>query len=54
MAVGWHPRVRIDWILYPAPSDVITEGRRQFADFNYGHDVWVTVKRILWGLFTGR
>ena len=45
---GW-----IDRILYPAPSDVITEGRRQFADFNYGHDVWVTVKRILWGFFYG-
>jgi sulfonate transport system permease protein len=45
---GW-----IDRVLYPAPSDVITEGRRQFADFNYGHDVWVTVKRILWGFFYG-
>jgi sulfonate transport system permease protein len=45
---GW-----IDRILYPAPTDVITEGRRQFADFHYGHDVWVTVKRILWGFFYG-
>src|SRR3954468_12748587 len=45
---GW-----IDRILYPAPTDIISEGRRQFADFNYGHDVWVTVKRILWGFFYG-
>jgi sulfonate transport system permease protein len=47
-SAGW-----IDRILYPAPSDVISEGRRQFADFNYGHDVWVTVRRILWGFFYG-
>jgi sulfonate transport system permease protein len=45
---GW-----VDRRLYPAPSDVVSEGRRQFADFNYAQDVWVTVKRILWGFFYG-
>lgn len=45
---GW-----VDRVLYPAPSDVISEGRRQFADFNYAQDVWVTVKRLLWGFLYG-
>jgi sulfonate transport system permease protein len=45
---GW-----IDRVLFPAPSDVVTEGRRQFEDFNYAQDVWVTVRRILLGFLYG-
>jgi sulfonate transport system permease protein len=45
---GWFDRR-----LFPAPSDVVDEGRRQFEEFNYAQDVWVTVRRILWGFFYG-
>jgi ABC-type nitrate/sulfonate/bicarbonate transport system permease component len=45
---GW-----IDRRLYPAPSDIVSETRRQFAEQHRWHDVWVSTRRILWGYALG-
>jgi sulfonate transport system permease protein len=45
---GW-----IDRRLYPSPSDIVSETRRQFAQQHRWHDVWVSTRRILWGYGLG-
>jgi sulfonate transport system permease protein len=45
---GW-----IDRQLYPPPSDIVTETRKQFSEQDRWHDVWVSTRRMLWGYGVG-
>ena len=39
----------IDRRLYPPPTDIVSETRKQFSEQHRWHDVWVSSRRMLWG-----
>ena len=45
---GW-----ISSLYYPSPTSNLRELRRQFADRDFGHDVYLTIKRMGWGWIWG-
>lgn len=45
---GWWNRV-----FYPAPSDVWHTLHKMFTERDFSYDIWVTLKRLLYGYFFG-
>ncbi len=52
----WQMASGFDWIdgrLYPSPSEIIAKTRILFAERDLASDVWISIRRILWGYFWG-
>lgn len=52
----WQMASSLDWIdsrLYPSPSDIVSKTRSLFTDRNLGDDIWISVRRTLWGYVIG-
>ncbi|MCY4272283.1 MAG: ABC transporter permease [bacterium] len=52
----WQTASTLDWIdarLYPSPFDIAAKTRDLFSERDLAEDVWISVRRILWGYFWG-